>query len=93
MYKIFYTRKFKKSLKSISKSGLYDATSITYVINILSKGEVLEARFKDHYLKGDLSDFKECHVKNDLLLIYQKDEVGKCITLVDIGSHSKLLKS
>ncbi|WP_095063017.1 type II toxin-antitoxin system mRNA interferase toxin, RelE/StbE family [Kingella negevensis] len=27
-------------------------------------------KFKDHELKGNLNNFRECHVKPDLLLLY-----------------------
>ncbi|MCH9740981.1 MAG: type II toxin-antitoxin system YafQ family toxin [Epsilonproteobacteria bacterium] len=56
----------------------------------LLNGEELETKYKDHQLKGNLKEFRECHVKPDLLLMYRiNDDV---LELVDIGSHSELFK-
>lgn len=40
------------------------------IIERLSNDETLEAKYKDHALKGNLKTFRECHIKPDLLLIY-----------------------
>ncbi|WP_304418120.1 type II toxin-antitoxin system YafQ family toxin, partial [uncultured Helicobacter sp.] len=45
---------------------------------------------KDHALKGEYIGFRECHIKPDLLLIYQKDKHILILTCIDVGSHSKL---
>ena len=45
-------------------------------------------KYCDHELKGNLKDYRECHIKPDLLLIYEPND--KVIQLVRIGSHSEL---
>ena len=35
------------------------------------KNVPLSAEWKDHKLNDDWKDFRECHVKGDLLLLYQ----------------------
>lgn len=37
------------------------------------------------------ADCFECHIKSDLLLIYEVDKSRNTLTVVDIGSHSDLL--
>ena len=87
MYEIKTTTRFEKDLKLIKKRG-YDTKLLKEVIDILSKGEKLEEKYKDHYLQGNYSGFKECHIKPDLLLIYSN--AGDTLQLVRLGSHSEL---
>ncbi len=83
------TKKFKRSFK---KLRLKDSDEAIY-INVVSKllNEIpLDKKYKDHFPKGNPEQYKECHLKPDLLLIYRvyKDEVQ----LIDIGSHSELFE-
>lgn len=63
---------------------------VKHVIDKLANGEKLEERFRDHKLQGKLKDFRECHIKSDLLLIYKIE--NEQLILVDIGSHNQLFK-
>ncbi len=56
----------------------------------LSNQKPLEPKFKDHKLTGDFNRWRECHIKNDLLLIHQILENE--LRLVDIGTHSQLFR-
>jgi mRNA interferase YafQ len=89
-YLIVATKQYEKSLKKLARSGKFDIDELNYVVNKLSYGGKLDAKYKDHQLVGNLKDFRECHVKPDLLLIYQKIEDKLVLVLVDIGSHSNL---
>ncbi|MBU4536785.1 type II toxin-antitoxin system YafQ family toxin [Patescibacteria group bacterium] len=66
MYKSFSTKKFKKSLEKIRKSGQYNMLDIEKVVDILILGEKLDAKYQDHSLTGKLSIYRECHIKSDL---------------------------
>ena len=83
------TKKFKRSFK---KLRLKDSDETIYidVVSKLLNGILLDKKYKDHFLKGNPEQYKECHLKPDLLLIYRayKDEVQ----LIDIGSHSELFE-
>ncbi|MFY4689647.1 type II toxin-antitoxin system YafQ family toxin [Campylobacter jejuni] len=84
-YKIYYHKDFIKAYKKISN----EERKITdKVIIKLSNDEIL----KDHQLKGALKDFRECHVKSNLLLIYQKHDEELELNVLKLGSHSKLFK-
>ena len=61
-----------------------------YVISKIVKNKPLDKNFKDHSLAGQLKNFRECHLKNDLLLIYQT--LNNEIRLVDIGTHAQLFE-
>ena len=39
------------------------------VIRLLSSGATLPEQYRDHALVGNYSDFRECHIKPDWLLI------------------------
>ena len=75
---------FCKGLKIIDEAIYID------VVSKLLNGIALDKKYKDHFLKGNPEQYKECHLKPDLLLIYRvyRDE----IQLIDIGSHSELFE-
>jgi len=49
----------------------------------------LEPGHRDHALTGDWKDYRDCHIKPDLVLIYQKPDADT-LRLVRLGSHSEL---
>lgn len=89
-YKIILTNKFKRSYKIAKKRGL-DVLLLREVVTMLQNDIVLDAKYKDHSLKGNLSQFRECHIQPDWLLIYLKEKTTLTLTLVDTGSHADLL--
>ncbi|WQW54667.1 YafQ family addiction module toxin [Helicobacter pylori] len=64
------SKKFDKDLKILVKNG-FDLKLLYKVVENLAKEQPLEPKYKDHPLKGALKDFRECHLKPDLLLVYQ----------------------
>ena len=91
MYTILLSRGFKRSFRKLQRSGHFrDAVKNHYklVVTMLQKGGPLARVYRDHSLSGDFVAYRECHIKGDLLLVYQKREQERVITLVDIGSHS-----
>lgn len=58
------------------------------IIQKLAKDEQLEERFRDHKLKGDYVDIRECHVEADWLLIYKENDSE--LVLIRTGTHSDL---
>jgi len=51
--------------------------------------EALADRHHDHPLSGEWAGFRDCHVKPDLVLIYEKPD-DETLRLVRLGSHSEL---
>lgn len=98
--KIERTGSFKKDMKRECKSHADAAALLKSTVTALANDQKLPRSMRDHALKGDWKGSRECHLKPDLLLIYQKHEVtrGKqkrhtsepTLTLVRIGSHSEL---
>ncbi len=89
-YEIIRSKDFKKSYKKLNDK---DKEKVLEILEKLANDETLEIKHNDHALKGKFKDFRECHIKPDLLLIYQKYENMLILVCIDIGSHSKLFKS
>ncbi|MCQ2848806.1 YafQ family addiction module toxin [Helicobacter pylori] len=68
MLTIETSKKFDKDLKILVKN---DLKLLYKVVGNLATEQPLEPKYKDHPLKGALKDFRECHLKPDLLLVYQ----------------------
>ncbi len=62
---------------------------LSEVIHLLANDTPLPSKFRDHALSGEWKDFRDCHVKPDLVLIYRLVE-GDVLELVRLGSHSDL---
>lgn len=67
-------------------------TLLTDVIDILSKGETLPERYKNHPLKGIYKGYFDCHILPDLVLIYKIEKEKLVLLLFDIETHSNLFK-
>jgi mRNA interferase YafQ len=86
-----YTGQFKRDYKR-EKKGPHRATlnaDLHAVLSALLADELLEPRHRDHALTGNWKDHRDCHVKPDLVLIYQKPDTDS-LRLVRLGSHSAL---
>lgn len=90
-YTIKHSAKFKKNYKLARKRGL-DISILKEIIIKLGNGIPLDAKYKDHALKGGWKGFRECHIQPDWLLIYLIEDDILTLTLVDTGTHADLLK-
>ena len=90
MYKIVYTNRMKKDVKLMQKRGK-DMNKLIEVLALLAEGNPLPAKYKDHQLSGNLSDFRECHIEPDWLLMYQIYDDILIISATATGSHADLL--
>lgn len=89
MLEVVPTRSFKKDVKKYEHKK--DVIKELYtVISALSKEEPLHHSKKDHNLTGNYVNYRECHVKNDVLLIYQVDKKTRSLYLARFGSHSEV---
>lgn len=74
MAEIVYSSQFKKDFKKARKLPLSELKVIFDVISALERGEVLDEKLKDHELTGNWANYRECHIKPDLLLIYRVED-------------------
>lgn len=82
-----FSTRFKKDLKKFEhkKEVLKE---LNEVLKLLLSKTKLPEKYKDHDLSGNYVDYRECHIKPDVLLIYKTDH--RLLYLHRIGSHSEL---
>lgn len=92
-YEIVLTTTFKKQLKLIKKRN-NDLKKLTEVVNILSSGNELEKKYKNHLLVSNAryKNCKECHIEPEWLLIYKINNKELILLLIETGTHSDLFK-
>lgn len=91
MRTIEWTNQLKRDYKR-ERKGQHQATldiELFPVVDILANDQPLEPRYHDHALTGEWKDHRDCHIKPDLVLIYQKVD-DDILRLVRLGSHSEL---
>lgn len=85
------TAQFKRDLK-IQAKGRYRGIledALMPVLTDLASDVPLAPRCRDHALIGDKKAFRDCHVKPDLVLLYQKPD-EETLVLLRLGSPSEL---
>jgi mRNA interferase YafQ len=82
-----FARKFKQDLKLAGKRRK-DIPSLKSVMDLLIEGHLLPKEYKDHPLRGEFANCRECHIEPDWLLIYKLNPSEICF--VRTGSHSDL---
>ena len=90
-YEVKFTSQFKRDLKLATKQNK-DLTKLFLVINDLSDGKALDARYHDHELSGNYRGVRECHIEPDWLLVYEIHDEVLVLMLYRLGSHSDLFK-
>jgi mRNA interferase YafQ len=86
---VIVTGRFKRDYKAF-KNNVIVETALREVLAFLQNGEELPYKFKDHSLIGEFLGCRDCHLLNDVVLIYEcKDEE---IKLMRIGNHSNVFK-
>ena len=87
MLEIKWTKPVKKDLKKY-KHQKDVIGALQEIILLLVNKRPLPTINLDHPLTGNWVNHRECHVKNDLLLIYKTND--KFLYLSRFGSHSEL---
>ena len=82
-----FQSQFKKDLKMAQKRQ-YDMDKVYDILIQIIWQEPLPERCRPHRLSGDLVGFTECHVLNDLLLMYILGD--EKVTFSRLGTHSDL---
>lgn len=89
MKEIIRTNGFNRDLKRAKKRGL-NFSKLGEVVDLLAAEATLPARCRPHKLSGNYSEFWECHIEPDWLLIYEYDD--ETVTLVRTGTHADLFR-
>lgn len=91
MRTVKYSSRFKRDYRR-EKSGALgrklDAL-LAEVVDLLIASQPLPRRHVDHQLTGEWKDYRDCHVRPDLVLIDRLPDADT-IELARLGSHSEL---
>ena len=89
---VLYTNDFADEWDKLDRSGKHDMNLVKEAIALLVKNVPLPAEWRDPQLKGTKKDLRECHVKGDLLLVYQIRNKGghELVVFLGAGTHSEI---
>lgn len=90
MYKVRSTKTYRKAYARVSKHKNFNPRVLEEVIEMLARGERLDAKYQDHQLSGELQEYRECHIQHNLLLEYQKHDNILVLLLINIGTHDDI---
>ncbi len=90
MLKLEYSTQFKKDFKKIAKLAIPYVVEVGHVIKLLQSGKTLPEKYVDHPLSGNWKNYRDCHIKPDLVLIYKIET--SVLKLARIGNHSELFR-
>lgn len=93
MYSVVEDRGFLRSYLKLVRSGKLKPrvkAELKRIVEMLRMRKPLAVHNRDHALQGEWKGYRECHIKGDLLLIYEIREDVLILVLVDIGSHSEV---
>lgn len=82
-----FKRDYKREKRGRQRVGL-DESLFQFVAWLVADAR-LPDRARDHALSGEWKDFRDCHIRPDLVLIYRKPD-DAILQLVRLGSHSEL---
>ncbi len=91
MLQIRFANRMKRDVKRLKKRGK-DLLKLETTLDILASQRDLPERYKDHSLKGEWQDFRECHIEPDWLLIYKIEEQELILYATATGSHADLFE-
>lgn len=85
-----FKRDFKRESRGLHRAALQRTEGeFMAILHALLTDAPLPERCCDHALGGQWKDFRDCHVKPDLILLYRKPD-ATTLQLVRLGSHSEL---
>ena len=90
----YKSKQFTKDWARLLSSGRYDLARAKDVMLLLISSETLGPEWQDHALNGEYTDYRECHVGGDFLLVYKIERESKTekIVFARIGTHSELFR-
>ena len=65
-------------------------SELDIVVKLLSENIPIPKKYNDHALKGNHKGCRECHIRPDWLLVYQKNKKELKLLLMTTGTHSDI---
>lgn len=87
MRKLARSKDFDRDFRKVDLSD-----ELLEVLSCLANDLPLDPKYKDHALTGNWKDYRECHIKPDLLFVYRKETIdGKdMLKVARLSSHSNI---
>ena len=83
MLKIKTSKDFDRDIRKTKLTS-----NLVEVLACLCRQEILPVKYKDHALTGNWIGWRDCHVANDLVLIYKIDD--GVLNLARLNSHAEV---
>lgn len=83
------TKDFQRDYKKLTVKQTLSNEFIE-IMYLLQHNKPLPKKYKDHPLSGNLKEFRDCHIFNDLVLIYRIN--GTALELIRVNTHSEIFK-
>jgi mRNA interferase YafQ len=84
------TNRFKKEYqRHIAGTPLEPEFAV--LVRLLVTGATVPPGYRDHPLKGSPSGYRDCHLRGDMVVIYQS--TPDLVKFIRVGSHSELFGS
>ncbi len=90
MKEIRRSTQFKKDFKKY-RNQTQKVESLFTIVKYLQNDIPIPAEYKPHKLSGNYNGYLECHIEDDILLIWI-DEASDVVKLVRLGSHAELFR-
>ena len=94
MRTIEWANAFKKDFRRIKSDPRHAPDldhRISAVVALLVEDKPLPESCRDHVLVGNWKGYRECHIKPDLLMVYNA-EGPEVLRLARLGSHAELFR-
>jgi mRNA interferase YafQ len=82
-----YEKRFAKEIQKAQKRGK-DMQKLKDIMLMLLNEKILPIKNRNHKLKGNFTNYWECHIEPDWLLIYKTTSTE--VIFARTGSHSDL---
>ena len=90
-YALRYSTLFKKQRKLLIRRG-YEIRLLDDVIAMLANGERLPEKHCDHALGGNRRGQRDCHIRPDWILIYERNDDVLTLLLCETGTHADVFQ-
>lgn len=81
------SKDYKRDLKKLSPEIL-SSPEFVEVLYCIFNQKPIPPQYKDHTLTGNWKGFRDCHIKNDLVLIYKIEH--DTLFLARLNTHSEV---
>ena len=83
------TTPFEKDAK-LARKRRKDIRKLEAMVGRLADQQELPPQLRDRALSGEWSEYRDCHIEPDWVLIYQVDEKTQELRLVRTGTYADL---